>query len=205
MGLFGISKKHYWSAFAIEIGGEYVPGGWFKDEYIRYQYLNWEIFIDTFTVEDDDGDRDTYTRFRAYLLNPKSFRFSIYRKNFLTGIGKFFGMQDVEIGDPDFDHHFVIKGNDPTTLVALFADQGLKDAVAEPRYLNLRISENKGFFRKRSIPEHVDTLMIRQIGEVKEKEDLRMFVELLTKTLDRLAEIGAIENRHPGVSIYSKR
>ena len=205
MGLFGISKRNYWSAFAIEIGGEYVPGGWFKDEYIKYQYLNWEIFIDTYTVEDDDGDRDTYTRFRAYILNPRSFRFSISRKNFLTGISKFFGMQDVEIGDPGFDHHFVIKGNDSNLLRDLFADQRLKDAVAQPRYLNLYISENKGLFRKRSIPEHVDTLMIRQSGEVKEKEDLGMFVEMLTKTLDRLAEIGAIENRHPGASIYRKR
>ena len=40
-----------------------------------------------------------FTRMRAPYVNPNSFRFTIYRKGFFSGIGKFFGMQDIEIGD----------------------------------------------------------------------------------------------------------
>ena len=205
MGFLGTSKKYYWSAFAIEIGGEYVPGGWFKKEYIKYPYLHWEIFIDSHTGPDEVGETGTYTRFRAYISNPRNFSFRISRKKFDAGSEKFGDLYEIRVGDPDFDSRFVIKANRTDQVLDLFADQGLKDAIALPRDLNLYISDYRGQFRKKGIPYWVDTLMIRKRGDVYEKEDLRMYVEILTKTLYRLAEIGAIENEHPGVSIYAKR
>ena len=47
---------------------------------------------------------------RAPYINPEGFRFTIYRKGFFSGLGKLLGMQDIEIGDPEFDEAFIIQG-----------------------------------------------------------------------------------------------
>ena len=49
---------------------------------------------------------------RAPYVNPEGFRFTIYRKGIFSELGKLLGMQDIEVGDPEFDEAFIIKGND---------------------------------------------------------------------------------------------
>ena len=64
-----------------------------------------------------------YTRMRAPYVNPEGFRFTIYRKGVFSDLGKLLGMQDIEVGDPDFDEAFIIKGNDESKVRDLFADR----------------------------------------------------------------------------------
>ena len=44
-------------------------------------------------------------------VDPEGFRFTVYRKGIFSDIGKWFGMQDIEIGDEDFDRDFILKSN----------------------------------------------------------------------------------------------
>lgn len=66
------------------------------------------------------------TTFSSYLYSRDNFRFAIHKQNFLDEIGKFFGMQDIVLGYPEFDKRFVVKTNDESRCALLFADPGLR-------------------------------------------------------------------------------
>jgi hypothetical protein len=53
---------------------------------------------------------------RAPFVNKDGLYFKIYRKGIFSSIGRFFGMQDLEIGDSFFDGNFIIKGNNPKQI-----------------------------------------------------------------------------------------
>jgi len=63
------------------------------------------------------------TIFSAAFRNPDRFRFAIHEEGFFDDLGKFFGMQDIEIGYPDFDKAFIIKTNDKSRVRTIFTDE----------------------------------------------------------------------------------
>ena len=54
-----------------------------------------------------------YTEARLYIgpSNPLGYRVEIYPETFISSIGKFFGVQDIEIGDSHFDSLFILQSN----------------------------------------------------------------------------------------------
>jgi len=109
MGWFGPSKDEVWRQLSQEIGAEFVEGGLWKGNKVQAHVKPWTITLDTYTVSTGKSSV-TYTRMRAPYVNPEGFRFTIYRKSIFSDLGKFLGMQDIEVSDPDFDEAFIIKG-----------------------------------------------------------------------------------------------
>src|SRR4051812_26592811 len=58
----------------------------------------WTVTLDTHTGHTGHA-HFTYTRMRAPYVNPEGFRFTVYRNGLFSGLGKFLGMQDIEVGD----------------------------------------------------------------------------------------------------------
>ncbi|OCX53539.1 hypothetical protein BEL04_04365 [Mucilaginibacter sp. PPCGB 2223] len=67
------------------------------------------------------------TAFSAVIADPKGFKFAVHRDGFIDDIGKFLGMQDVEVGYTDLDKHLVIKTNDETKVKALFSHKHVRE------------------------------------------------------------------------------
>src|SRR5271154_1592971 len=111
MGWFGPSKDEVWRQLSQEIGAEFVEGGFLKGNKVQVQVKPWTITLDIYT-ESTGETSVTYTRMRAPYVNPEGFRFTIYRKGIFSELGKLLGMQDIEVGDPEFDEAFIIMGND---------------------------------------------------------------------------------------------
>jgi hypothetical protein len=109
--IFGPSKEEVWQQLCNEIGAEYINNGIWKGDKVVAKIKEWTITLDTYTVSTGKS-HVTYTRMRAPYVNADGFRFKIYRKNVFSGIGKYLGMQDLEVGYPEFDNDFIIKGND---------------------------------------------------------------------------------------------
>ena len=109
MAWFGPSKDEIWRQLCEEIGAEFVDGGFWKGSKVQVHAKPWTITLDTYTDRAARAQA-TYTRMRAPYINPEGFRFTIYRKGFFSGLGKLLGMQDIEVGDPDFDEAFIIQG-----------------------------------------------------------------------------------------------
>ena len=193
MGLFGPSIKTAWTEFAKEIGGTYYSRGAFRRGYVSYHYKNWEIILDSYTVSDGETST-TYTRMRALFNNPFGFYFKIFRRNIFTRIGKLFGMKDIEIGDPDFDRDFIIKGNDRGKVGALLADFRLKKIMNQLGRVKLYIEKGKGYRGKR-YPEGMSQLYMVQPGRITHKHTLRLYFQLFTTVLDDMANMGVTDKR----------
>lgn len=66
------------------------------------------------------------TGFSAEIPDASGFRFAVHRDGFIDDIGKFLGMQDVEVGYAELDKHLIIKTNDETKVKALFTDSKVR-------------------------------------------------------------------------------
>lgn len=67
------------------------------------------------------------TQLSAPLNITPAFKFAVHDKDFLDSIGKFFGLEDVYTGYPDFDEHVIIKTNHEGKVRDLFADAALRE------------------------------------------------------------------------------
>ncbi|HRB13233.1 MAG TPA: DUF3137 domain-containing protein, partial [Vicinamibacteria bacterium] len=97
--LFGPSREEIWRQLSTEIHGRYVEGrGVWKGDKVEAIHHAWTVTLDQYVVSTGEVTIP-YTRFRAPYVNPSGFRFRIYRRSRLSGLGKLMGMQDIEIGD----------------------------------------------------------------------------------------------------------
>jgi hypothetical protein len=86
--------------------------------------------------------KTTYGRFEMN-VHDITLEFVITQQDFLTNIGKYLGMQDLEIGDYAFDQAFIIKTNLPERFKEIFDEDiraDLISAVIESRGYSLRLS-----------------------------------------------------------------
>src|SRR5262249_12014908 len=149
----------------------------------------WTVTLDTHT--DSSGESSTtYTRMRAPYVNPEGFRFTIYRKRFFSDLGKLLGMQDIEVGDPDFDEAFIIKGNDEERVCELFANAKIRQMIQDQLQIRLEVKDSEGWFGPK-FPEDVDELHFQVVGVIKEVERLRALFDLFAAVLDQLCRIGS--------------
>ena len=131
--LFGPSRDEIWQQFAAAVGGSLTEGGFMKGgSKVQAAHGQWMVTLDNYVVSTGKS-AVIFTRMRAPYVNPDGFQFTIYRRGIFSDLGKWLGMQDVNVGVPQFDADFVIKGNDEAKLRRLFADARLRDLInAQP-------------------------------------------------------------------------
>lgn len=184
---FGPGKDEIWSKIAADIGGDYINGGfWGKDE-LRYQYLQWEILLDTYTVRSKNSST-TYTRMRAPFINKDGFYFKIYREGIFSSIGKLFGMQDIQICDPFFDEQYIIKSNSEDKVRRLFASEKLKQLINKQPQISLEIRDDEGWFGQH-FPDGTDELYFSCVGIIKDTYVLKALFDTFALTLELLVDM----------------
>ena len=201
--LFGPSKHEIWSQVATDIGGEYVKGGFWGKDGLIYKYEKWQILLDTYTVTTSTGTTtttQTFTRMRAPFINKDGLYFKISRAGFFNSIGKFFGMQDIQIGHPSFDEQFVIKGNNPEKIKLLFAEPQIRELCQQQPRIHLAIKDDEGWFGT-DFPEGVDELYFRCSGVIKETALLKALFGLFCITLQRLVQIDSADQDDPQITL----
>ena len=202
-GAFTPSKEPIWTQIAEEIGGSYVEGGFWGKDVLHFRHGDWEILLDTFTRTSSSkhGTRVRhYTRMRAPFVNKDGLRFTIYRKGIFSSVGKLFGMQDLEIGDPFFDDPFIIKGNDEEKIAQLLSGTTLKELISAQPDIYFKIADDDGFFRG-SFPDGVDQLYFECSGVVTDADVLKSLFELFALTLTRLVQIDSAYEDDPNVDL----
>lgn len=201
--LFGPSREEMWRQLSDEVGGQFVDGGLWKGDKVEIEHGEWMITLDTYTVSSSTGNSSsstTYTRIRAPYVNPESFRFEIYRQSIFSPLGKLFGMQDIEVGDPEFDEAFIIKGNDEAKVRQLFANDRIRGLIhAQPR-IHFSVVDDEGWFAAK-YPDGVDCLKFHAVGVLKDVEQLKTLYWLFAETLNHLCEIGSAYENNPDVSV----
>jgi hypothetical protein len=199
MGWFGPSKNEVWRQLSQEMGAEFVDGGFWKGSKVQVHVKPWTITLDTYS-ESSGESSVTYTRMRAPYINPEGFRFTIYRKGIFSALGKLLGMQDIEVGDPDFDEAFIIKGNDESKVVSLFSDTRIRQMIQDQPKIRLDVKDSEGWFGP-TFPEDVDEVRFQIAGVIKDIERLKALFELFAAVLDQLCRIGSAYKQEPGITL----
>ncbi|MEO8129373.1 MAG: hypothetical protein ABI822_19880 [Bryobacteraceae bacterium] len=69
-----------------------------------------------------------------------------YRKQIFSELGKMLGMQDVDVGQPDFDRDFIIQGTDEAKLRRLFANARIRELIAAQPQIHFTVKEAPGLY-----------------------------------------------------------
>ncbi|HTE06810.1 MAG TPA: DUF3137 domain-containing protein [Planctomycetota bacterium] len=197
--LFGPSRETIWRQLAAELDAEYAPGGFFKSGAVRLAHGEWTLTLDTYVVS-TGKTVIVFTRMRAPYVNPGGFRFNIYRRGFFSDLAKRFGMQDIEIGHPDFDRDFIIKSSDEGKVKRLLADGRLRSLIALQPQIHLEVKDREGRFGP-DFPEDTDELCFHVTGVIKDVPRLKQLFELFAETLDELCRMGAAYERAPDIKL----
>lgn len=197
--IFGPSKEEVWQQLCNEIGAEYINCGKWKGDKVVAKVKEWTITLDTYTISTGKS-HITYTRIRAPYVNADGFRFKIYRKSVFSGIGKLLGMQDLEIGYPEFDSDFIIKANDESKVRSLFMNDKIRALIQEQSSISLEVKDDEGWFGK-NFPEGVDELYFQVTGVITDVKRLKSLYDLFAETLNHLCHIGAAYENDPQFKI----
>lgn len=185
--VFGPSRKEIWLQMSEEIGGRYEEGGFWKGDKVTATHGDWTITLDKYFCA---ASKMTYTRLRASYVNPEAFRFTIYRRGLFSDIAKWLGMQDVEVGNGEFDWKFIIKGNDTPRLKALFGQRKIRELILKQPRIHLTVEKKKGR-RRVDFAESFYELRFHAVGIIKDRERLKGLFELFAQVLDQLCRMGA--------------
>ncbi len=100
----------------------------FKDNELVYSVIisidNRKIYLDI-DVDPGGGFEGGYqtTTLRSRLEKAGEFKFALHHQGLLDEIGKFFGMEDIETGYPEFDKKVIVKTNDPAKIKSIFSEE----------------------------------------------------------------------------------
>jgi hypothetical protein len=201
-----------WMQLANEIGAMYIPTE--DDDLVKqspfsttvrstnygavvHRVKGWTITLDSYRTIRDDRYKSSgkITVFMsAPLSNREGHRLSIYPKNLFRSAGKFFGMQDIEVRDPEFDSEYIIKGTDEAMVRALLASERIQQLMRSSKEINLSIREGEEDGRS-TLMGMRDQLYWSRRGWGSVTKDLRLLktlFELFEETLNRLHAIGCI-------------
>lgn len=197
--VFGPSKEEIWSQLSSEIGAEYEESGFFKNGKVILSHREWEITLDTYTVHTGKS-HITLTRLRAPFVNRDGFRFKIYRKNVFSGIGRLFGVQDVEVGDAFFDDEFIIQGEPEHLVRSMLTNGMIRQLIQSQKDIHFQVKDDEGLFKKK-FPEGVDELYFEVVGVIKDRERLKNLFDLFALVLDELCRLGSAYETSPNVKL----
>lgn len=197
--IFGPSRKEMWTKLSEEVHGKFVEGGWAKGDKVQVEHNDWTLTLDTYAVSTGKVTV-VFTRMRAPFVNPTGFRFLVYRKSMFSGLGKFFGMQDIEVNDPPFDDDFIVQGTDESRVRQLLASPRIRQLIAAQKDVNFGVKDDEGWFGTK-FPDGVDELHFAVAGVIKDVDRLKGLYDLFAETLEELCRIGAASDSPPGVKV----
>jgi hypothetical protein len=197
--VFGPSKDEIWSQLSREIGADYQKGGYFKSGKVTLSHGQWVITLDLHTVS-SGRNSSTFTRIRAPYVNADGFRFNVYSQTIFSRLGKLLGDQDILVGDPSFDDHFVIDGSPEDSIKRLLSNETIRQLIAAQPDVHFEVLDSEGWFGA-SFPAGVDELRFETYGVLKDEPLLKQLFDLFAVVLDELCRMGSAYAQSPGVTL----
>lgn len=197
--LFGPSQQEIWETLCKEIEADIIDEGFFRGKKVVAKVRDWVIIFDTYTVS-SGRSYTTYTRIRAPYSNKDGFKFRFYRKGVFSEIGKLLGFQDVEVGYPDFDDNFIIKGNDTDKLLQLFSNSQIRQLIEMQPNIYFEVIEDGGWFGD-ELPEGVDELYFQVPEVIQDVNRLKTLYFLFVEVLNQLCLMDSAYEDSPDITL----
>lgn len=123
--IVGKRQARQWIASGESVGlsPEARSGGWGTPRFpdLVGRKGSREVRLRTFTTGAGKSRKRWTTIAAALPTADARFELTLTREGLATKLGKLFGMQDVEVGDPDFDREFRVRAADPEAAKLLLA------------------------------------------------------------------------------------
>ncbi|KAA3439761.1 hypothetical protein [Rufibacter hautae] len=119
------------------------------------------------------------TTFMAPVPAHVSLRFALHEQGWMDEVGKFFGMEDIELGYPDIDDAFIIKTNQPDTLKTLLSDPAIHDMLLKHKNCTLKLDEDADETGPETVLTFSKDEAILDVSEL--REIYRLLYEMLQK------------------------
>ncbi len=200
MALFGYSKEEIWKELCKEINADFVNDGFLKGSRVEVKYLNWTIYLDTYTVSAGQTVI-TYTRMRSPFIFKEKFYFKIYNSGMFSDIGKFFGLQDIEVGYEEFDRNFIIQGDNDDFIKKLFSNSKIRELIKVQPKINFEVKQTEGMFGPH-FEENEKELYFLVPGVIKDLDSLKNLLDLFTEVLDELNNLGVTSSEPSSTKLY---
>ncbi|MGV3539745.1 MAG: hypothetical protein ACO1OQ_08040 [Rufibacter sp.] len=165
----GTTKEEIWQKIAIDMASQ-------KD-LLSYSALiqlqDSQIYFDT-DLDLGGGFEGgiSTTNFMAPVPANVSLRFSLHEQGWMDEVGKFFGMEDIELGYPDLDEAFIIKTNQPENLRQLLSDPTLHQLLLRHKDCELKLSEDSDDEGSETVLTFTKDEAILDIAELREIYDM---------------------------------
>ena len=164
-------RDNAWKQLAADLGAEFIAGGALHSSKLQARVQQRTVTLDSYSIASGDSNT-TYTRLRSTVENKDGLQFVVFREGLIARLHKALGSQDIQVGVEDFDHDFVIQGNNATRLRALLSDVKLRELIQGQRSGKLGLKGNE--------------LLFEAQGVIKDVPRPKSMFELFTEQLNRL-------------------
>ena len=178
------TKNDAWEELAIDIGGKHIQSAWGTPDALLLDYKNWRLKITNHAV----GHKPASIMIRVPFKTESSFNFNIYREGLIAMIGKTFGMQDIVIGDHEFDRQFIIKSNNESQIKKFLDSEELKRKIEDLDDCNILITK-ESYSIDNYTPKGVKHLVFRSEFGFSGLHQIKPLTEIFKLILDRLVEL----------------
>lgn len=145
--------RQNWALFAQQNGLQYSGGiSASSSPHIAGWYGRTHITLNTVT-RGSGKNRSTYTQFNAHVNVPMPQGLNLTREGMFNKVGKFFGGQDVQLGDQQLDDAFLIKAHDVMGAFSLMRIPQVKQALLTflARHPNMQLNERHLMFEENGV------------------------------------------------------
>ncbi|MEM6724336.1 MAG: hypothetical protein AAF598_09880 [Bacteroidota bacterium] len=143
--------------------------------------LNGKTFYLFMYTKGSGKHQKTYTSFRLQTHNPKGYTLKLSKEGFFSKVGKRFGMQDIQVGDAEFDPLYIIQGSD-----VYFAQSVLTNNVKEQ--MALASSIFKGTMKVQGdVIEYTELTMMKNREKREMIEQLISIAQALSDSIDQFS------------------
>jgi len=190
--------KSVWMDFAEERRGEFVDGTNHVTVKVRIPSKPW-----TFSMRmlSNALGKDETTIIATPYIARHPFKFAIRNSNSMEEFAKVLGLQDIVIGEPEFDKEYIIQGNNELLVKDFLADRGLRKAIQLQKAINLRIVDSRNNHFGITPPPHVDVLTFVEKGAINSFDRVTSLHDLFDGMLDRMAQLEFAAHQEPEYEI----
>lgn len=189
--IFGKNDESIWRQFASENHGSYIP---IFNHRVQLSYKDFTIIFDAhshFTTVGNSSYEAEYTRGLVEFVSSDSFKLRITKQGFFENIGKLFGLQDIRIGEKEFDGKFIVKSNDEPKTLLMLSNNSITKLLQEIKTVRFDITDDDGLFDEK--PTQGNSMLYFVLdGKVKDVRELNKLFHLFRDTLDSLTKTCSI-------------
>jgi hypothetical protein len=152
-----------------------------------------------YTMDPGMKGGSSHTVVEANFAPRGDFKFAIHPQKKIDDISKLFGLQDIIIGDKEFDPLFIVKGNDVGKVRELFSVDELRTRIIEEPQIQIWVHSDKidSKLSPKVVSGQPHVLSMRVPEAVDDFERLKRFYELMGLLLVTLCHVEAAVANQP--------